>query len=604
MRDRITRLLFEIFSRVSISLRITLGSIAVLMVVAITTAIGIVAVRSTAADTSHLYDHAIIGMMGVTHIRSDALALQIVTRNATTGGLHVQASAGGKFFDNLNTADVGDSVASVGSEADVERLKLAVGSFVSAAKRVVQLAAAGNQEQAQNEFASTEQPRFKALMGLTHVLMQGLNQSARSTVFEADKTKRRFIFLTELLLASNVIAGALVGFGAFIGMAKPLHALRDTMKRMADGERDVQIPALALHDEIGAMATTLHIFQESMTEAERLRLEADESRRREEEEKTRHMADAERRRAEEDKAKDRERAEAERRSAEAENRTKHLTEMIHAFDNKVSSVLQTVTSSSSELKTTAERMGAIAEETAKQADVVDAASTRTERNVQTVTAASEQLSTAIGEIARQVALSTQVAGRAVEAADGSAERVKDLVDRVRKIDGIVDMIREIASQTNLLALNATIEAARAGSAGKGFSVVASEVKDLASQTAKATAQIAAEIGDVQSVTGSAAMAMDDIRATIGEINESTTAIASAIEEQGAATREISKSVESAATGTAEVRTNIEGVARAAQDTGAASQQVLAAATGVTDQAGMLRAEVTTFLRDVRVATAG
>src|SRR3546814_15729718 len=97
----------------------------------------------------------------------------------------------------------------------------------------------------------------------------------------------------------------------------------------------------------------------------------------------------------------------------------------------------------------------------------------------------------------QVTQSNRISGRAVEQADHTNARVEGLAAAAQRIGEVVNLISDIAEQTNLLALNATIEAARAGEAGKGFAVVASEVKNLATQTAKATGQIGKQIGAMQ-----------------------------------------------------------------------------------------------------------
>lgn len=203
------------------------------------------------------------------------------------------------------------------------------------------------------------------------------------------------------------------------------------------------------------------------------------------------------------------------------------------------------------------------------------------------------------EIGRQVNQASVIAEKAVRDAENTTTIMTELSTAAQRIGDVISLINDIASQTNLLALNATIEAARAGEAGKGFAVVAGEVKNLASQTAKATSDIAGQIGAVQASSRSAATALKSINEVIREISGVSAAIASAVEEQTAATREIARNVEQAGQGTNDVTRNISGVSDAATQAGQTATAVLTVSTDLSDHAKTLQGEVESFIRRVR-----
>jgi methyl-accepting chemotaxis protein len=196
--------------------------------------------------------------------------------------------------------------------------------------------------------------------------------------------------------------------------------------------------------------------------------------------------------------------------------------------------------------------------------------------------------------------SKKIAADAVEKAQRSNTSIQGLVAAASKIGDVVQLITAIASQTNLLALNATIEAARAGEAGRCFAVVASEVKSLAEQTARATDEISSQVDGMQGAITEAVQAIEGVSGTISTINNISIAIATAVEQQGVATREIACSIQQVAQGTEDVSRNVVGVSAAASQTGAAAL-VLASAAELSQQSNELRADVDRFLAIVRVA---
>ncbi|MCZ8314328.1 methyl-accepting chemotaxis protein [Phreatobacter sp.] len=449
--------------------------------------------------------------------------------------------------------------------SDVQQMRTLLAQYQEQATKIRQLSRDGAYDDA-GKVAFTA----AAVIGQIRDVMRGLEQRAqarqRDAVSEANAAYSRATWvMTAALVGGSILGLSLTAFIVIGFITRPLSAMTGAMLRVADGDTTVVVPALGQKDEIGKLAGALETFKANLIESRRLAAEQ----------------------------------EAER--AAKERRANVVAAAVSEFEKSVSEVVTTVTSASTELEAAAGTLTSTAEATQQKSGMVAAASEQASGNVQAVAAATDEMTSSIHEIARQVQHSTEKARLAVADVKATDAKVTELLEAAGRIGDVVKLITAVAEQTNLLALNATIEAARAGEAGKGFAVVASEVKALAGQTAKATDAIGAQIAAMQQATREAATSIQEIGSTIVEVSDIATAIAAAVEEQGVATQEISRNVQEAAKGTVEVASSIVEVNQGAVETGSASAQVLAASQELSQQGDRLKAQVDAFLATVRAA---
>jgi len=309
-----------------------------------------------------------------------------------------------------------------------------------------------------------------------------------------------------------------------------------------------------------------------------------------------------------------------------------IAELSKALDTTTQTLQQTVqgirdhastlVNSSSELSSTAVSMAEGAEQATRQSTSVNTAATELSTNmggmaaaaeemnanVRTVSAAVEEMTASIGEVARNAQQAAEIAGNAMQLAQASNSDIGQLNSAADQIGQVLEVIRDIAEQTNLLALNATIEAARAGDMGKGFGVVAAEVKNLARQTSEATEDIRRRIEGIQQSTGKAVQSIGEITQVIGNVDSVSRTIAAAVEEQSITTRQIAqtvaqtadsvdkvaKNVNQSAAASQEISKGIASVDQAARDSAQGAARTQSAGREMSDLAGQLQSLVGKF----------
>lgn len=347
-------------------------------------------------------------------------------------------------------------------------------------------------------------------------------------------------------------------------LTRPVNATANTMKALTDGNYQVDVPGLDRGDELGTMARSVAIFKENLIQMEAMR------------------------------------AEQERLKTQAEiDRRASMLKLADDFDSRTKDVTSALADAASSMRVAAEQLNSSSAQTADASNIVAAAATEADANVQTVAAASEELAASSQEISKQVSAVAQKTSQASDEAANTSRTVGELSEYAQSVGEVVEAIRDIAEQTNLLALNATIEAARAGEAGKGFAVVADEVKKLAIETGQKTDEINDRVVKIQDAIRNSVEAVNRIITNVQEIDHAATSVSSAVEEQTAATSEIGRNVNEASTGTQQVSQTIQDVSRNAAETGQSAQMVLKTAEELAQISSELTAQISGFLGEIR-----
>ena len=374
--------------------------------------------------------------------------------------------------------------------------------------------------------------------------------------------RNRMLIAGSVLIVLTAIAGVFVART----ITSPIARIVQAMNKLAAGDTNVEIADADRPDEIGDMSKAVAVFKENAIQRQELEAHAQGDRERE------------------------------------RQRQHYLENLIGDFKSTMSTRLATVSEQMSRMRQAATTLDELAANAKIESDQAGSASVNASDNVAAVAAATEEMTATVQEIANQTEATTRIVLETVNAAETTNQNVQTLSVSAEHIGSVVNLIRDIAEQTNLLALNATIEAARAGEAGRGFAVVASEVKELAEQTSKATDEISGRISGIQNSVKDAAGAIENITVKVSEIKNLTSSVAGAIEEQRAANQEIARSAKSASDSTGDAAARLETVSNAVLQTSEESNSVNSASDLVSDATATLTDEIETFLNNVAQGT--
>jgi methyl-accepting chemotaxis protein len=460
---------------------------------------------------------------------------------------------------NTSTAILSNSDVKQGIE-QLYRLGLGVDGIF--ARRARELFTATRADGAIDENAVIQRELDGAVATLVNKAQAGMTSG--TTTLSRDLNRSRILLL--LVAIGSILAA--VGIGEFYvrrGLVRRLISIGSAMRVLASGDIDIVVPAISKHDEIDQMSRSLEVFRAS--EIERREFSK------------------------------RERVEM----AAQHKRAITIDQIIADFRATVTSVVTTVTDNILRMEATAQGLSTAANEADQKARMVSVSAKATSNNVRTVAETTEELGASIHEINSQTAQTQDVARRATETVQSADQMIGQLSANADRIGNVVKLIRDVADQTNLLALNATIEAARAGEAGRGFSVVASEIKVLAGQSANATKDITAQVEAIQSTTKAAVNAIRSISEVTDDIARFTAVIAGSVEQQNSATQTIAHTVKDAAAGVNDLAGNITIVSKAINETNRAALAVFEVAHTLSSQTNTLEKAVDAFLKRVTAA---
>ena len=426
-----------------------------------------------------------------------------------------------------------------------------------------------------NEFKTQIQSLSEITAQRNAVISGLINNSLKTSTLISKASKTSTQSAIDINKITTVLTGAIIALAILFAVAtiyimiravaKPISTMTNIMTRLAAGETDVVSGFKKRENEIGKMQDAVEVFHSNAIK----RVELEKA-----------------------SAVD---------SSHEQMRQNEIDKLITNFKEEASSLFASFNEQADAMHKTAASMNSLVSSAHNESAQAKNNSFASTSSIQTVATAAEELSISTQEITRQVQTTSAIVDQGAANATETSDRISNLATSAQKIGDVVNLIQDIAEQTNLLALNATIEAARAGEQGRGFAVVASEVKSLASQTSNATNEIAQQIADIQAASGAAVEAIFSINETMTVVKGHTEAITDSVTKQDAATQEISVSAQQASMEASKISDNILNVSDTVQQTNTSASAILDTSNRLTENAMQLNGHVETFLKKVAAA---